>query len=206
MNFRSSIVKFTGFALAVSLSLAACDRFEAAADRGTASADAARDTIDASQPVEIRPRVAGYVDRIGFEAGAMVKKGQILFRIDPRPFREETERQYIARTHAISDIELAKADRARTQRLVGGGTMAPEEVERLANQERAAADHLATATAALAAAKVDLELTEVRAPIDGRASRSLIKQGDLVSSGALLTTVSANEALSAANRDPQSMR
>ena len=69
--------------------------------------------LEAIQSVEVRPRVSGYIDRIEFLEGTRVKKGQILFRIDPRPFRAETERQFAARTRAISQLELAKANHAR---------------------------------------------------------------------------------------------
>src|SRR5450631_190124 len=75
--------------------------------------------LEAVQSVEIRPRVSGYIDRIGFEEGVRVKKGQILFRIDPRPFRAEAERQLAARTRALSELDLARANHARAQRLIG---------------------------------------------------------------------------------------
>src|SRR5258708_6563715 len=58
--------------------------------------------LEAVQSVEIRPRVSGYIDRIGFQEGPRVKKGQILFRIHPRPFRDEEQRQLAARSHAQS--------------------------------------------------------------------------------------------------------
>src|SRR5258708_40196410 len=74
--------------------------------------------LEAVQSVEIRPRVSGYIDRIGFEEGARVKKGQILFRIDPRPFRAEAERQLAGRTRALSELDLAKANHDRAQRLI----------------------------------------------------------------------------------------
>jgi multidrug efflux system membrane fusion protein len=145
--------------------------------------------LEAVQSVEVRPRVSGYIDRIGFVEGARVKKGQVLFRIDPRPFRAETERQFAARTRAISELELAKANHARAQRLIGANAISREEFERLSSADSVAASDVAAATAALDAAKLNLEFTEVRAPIDGRVSRALITQGNLVSSDSLLTTI-----------------
>src|SRR5882757_6050563 len=83
--------------------------------------------LEAVQSVEIRPRVSGYIDRIGFEEGVRVKKGQILFRIDPRPFRAEADRQLAARNRALSELALAKANHARAQRLIGENAIRSEE-------------------------------------------------------------------------------
>jgi membrane fusion protein, multidrug efflux system len=149
--------------------------------------------LEAVQSVEIRPRVSGYIDRIGFEEGARVKTGQILFRIDPRPFRAEAERQLAARTRALSELDLAKANHARAQRLIGENAISREEFERLSSADAVAASDLAAANAALSAAKLNLEFTEVRAPIDGRVSRALITQGNLVSSDSLLTTIVSDD-------------
>jgi membrane fusion protein, multidrug efflux system len=149
--------------------------------------------LEAVQSVEIRPRVSGYIDRIGFEEGVRVKKGQILFRIDPRPFRAEAERQLAARTRALSELDLAKANHARAQRLIGENAISREEFERLSSADAVAASDLAAASAALDAAKLNLEFTEVRAPIDGRVSRALITQGNLVSSDSLLTTIVSDD-------------
>jgi multidrug efflux system membrane fusion protein len=149
--------------------------------------------LEAVQSVEIRPRVSGYIDRIGFEEGVRVKKGQILFRIDPRPFRAEADRQLAARTRALSELDLAKANHARAQRLIGENAISREEFERLSSADAVAASDVAAATAALNAAKLNLEFTEVRAPIDGRVSRALITQGNLVSSDSLLTTIVSDD-------------
>ena len=149
--------------------------------------------LEAVQSVEIRPRVSGYIDRIGFEEGVRVKKGQILFRIDPRPFRAEAERQLAARTRALSELDLAKANHARAQRLIGENAISREEFDRLSSADAVAASDLAAANAALSAAKLNLEFTEVRAPIDGRVSRALITQGNLVSSDSLLTTIVSDD-------------
>src|SRR5580704_10618695 len=111
--------------------------------------------LEAVQSVEIRPRVSGYIDRIGFEEGVRVKKGQILFRIDPRPFRAEAERQLAARTRALSELDLAKANHARAQRLIGENAISREEFERLSSADAVAASGLAAANAALDAAKLN---------------------------------------------------
>jgi multidrug efflux system membrane fusion protein len=149
--------------------------------------------LEAVQSVEIRPRVSGYIDRIGFEEGVRVKKGQILFRIDPRPFRAEADRQLAARNRALSELDLAKANHARAQRLIGEHAIAREEFDRLSSADSVADSDLAAADAALTAAKLNLEFTEVRAPIDGRVSRALITRGNLVSSDSLLTTIVSDD-------------
>ena len=201
-----SIFEFTAVALAAMVVLSGCQRSTAHSAAPVAAAPAQvtvaqvvhrplRDwseftgRLEAIQSVEIRPRVSGYIDRVAFQEGARVKKNQILFRIDPRPFRAETERQYAARQRAQSELELAKANHARAQRLIGENAISREEFERLSSADSVAASDLAAATAALSAAKLNLEFTEVRAPVDGRVSRALITQGNLVSSDSLLTTV-----------------
>jgi membrane fusion protein, multidrug efflux system len=90
-------------------------------------------------------------------------------------------------------LELAKANNARAQRLIGEHAISREEFDRLSSAESVAASDVAAATAALNAAKLNLEFTEVRAPIDGRVSRALITQGNLVSSDSLLTTVVSDD-------------
>jgi multidrug efflux system membrane fusion protein len=213
MNFRTQFLKFVLLTLAGSFALSGCAPSVGQPTGGQAKSapPAAQVTVaevihrplrdwseftgrlEAVQSVEVRPRVSGYIDRIGFVEGARVKKDQVLFRIDPRPFRAETERQFAARSRAISELELAKANHARAQRLIGANAISREEFERLSSADSVAASDLAAATAALNAAKLNLEFTEVRAPIDGRVSRALITQGNLVSSDSLLTTIVSDD-------------
>ena len=149
--------------------------------------------LEAVQSVEVRPRVSGYVDRVAFDEGARVKKGQLLFRIDPRPFLAEVARLSAARARVVSQLELAKANQARAQRLIDQNAIAREEFDRLSTDQAAAASDLVAATAALDAAQLNLEFTQVRAPIDGRVSRALITVGNLVSSDSLLTTLVSDD-------------
>ena len=145
--------------------------------------------LEAVQTVDIRPRVSGYVERVAFEEGARVRKGQLLFRIDPRPFRAEVERQAAARARAAAELDLAKDNHARAQRLMDQNAIAREEFEKLSSADTEAVSDVAAASAALDAARLNLEFTEVRAPIDGRVSRALITVGNLVSSDSVLTTL-----------------
>jgi membrane fusion protein, multidrug efflux system len=149
--------------------------------------------LEAVQSVEIRPRVSGYIDRVAFEEGTRVKKGQLLYRIDPRPFQAEVDRLAAARTRAQSELELAKANHARAQRLINENAVSHEEFDRLSSADSVAVSDVAAANAALDAARLNLEFTEVRSPIDGRVSRALITLGNLVSSASLLTTVVSDD-------------
>jgi multidrug efflux system membrane fusion protein len=149
--------------------------------------------LEAVQSVEIRPRVGGYIDKVAFEEGARVKKGQLLFRIDPRPFVAAVAQESAARTRSVSELELAKANHARAERLIGQNAIAREEFERLSSADNVAASNVSAAAAALDIARLNLEFTEVRAPIDGRVSRALITLGNLVSNQSLLTTVVSDD-------------
>jgi membrane fusion protein, multidrug efflux system len=149
--------------------------------------------LQAVNTVEIRPRVSGYVDRVAFQDGARVKKGQLLFQIDPRPFQAEVERLAAERTRSVSDLELAKANRARAERLISAHAISREEYERQIAAEASAHGALGSIDASLQEARLNREFTEVRAPIDGHVSRAVITAGNLVTSASLLTTLVSDD-------------
>jgi membrane fusion protein, multidrug efflux system len=149
--------------------------------------------LQAVNSVEIRPRVSGFIDRVGFADGARVKKGQLLFQIDPRPFQAEVERLVAERTRSVSDLELAKANRARAERLIGAHAISREEYERQVAAEASAQGALGSIDASLQEARLNREFTEVRAPIDGHVSRAIITAGNLVTSASLLTTLVSDD-------------
>src|SRR6202521_3376084 len=149
--------------------------------------------LQAPNPVEIHPRVSGYVDRVAFTDGARVKKGQLLFQIDPRPFQAEVDRLVAERTRSVSDLELAKANRARAERLINAHAISREEYERLGAAETSAQGALSSIDASLQAARLNREFTEVRAPIDGHVSRAIITAGNLVTGASLLTTLVSDD-------------
>jgi multidrug efflux system membrane fusion protein len=149
--------------------------------------------LQAVSTVEIRPRVSGYVDDVAFGDGARVKKGQLLFQIDPRPFQAEVERLVAERTRNISDLELAKANRARAERLISAHAISREEYERQVAAEASARGALGSIDASLREARLNREFTEVRAPIDGHVSRAIITKGNLVTSASLLTTLVSDD-------------
>ncbi|WP_300616596.1 efflux RND transporter periplasmic adaptor subunit [Dokdonella sp.] len=149
--------------------------------------------LEAVDSVEIRPRVSGFVDSVNFAEGTRVKKGDLLFRIDPRPFRAEVNRLGAELKRARSQQQLAAANHERGKRLLGQHWISQQDFDQLATAEAMGADGVGAAQAALDAAKLNLEFTEVRAPIDGRVSRALITAGNLVSSASVLTTVVSDD-------------
>ncbi|MBX3434222.1 MAG: efflux RND transporter periplasmic adaptor subunit [Pirellulales bacterium] len=176
-------------------------------------------TTAAVESVDVRARVAGFLDRIAFEEGQEVQAGQLLFVIDPRPFQAAVDqaeadlalaRAGLAQAQATREGAIAEAAnaRARLQRAESArvsGAVTPEELDlrrtevNLAAAQVDAADatvnssqaRIAAAQAAIDKAKLDLEFTQVKSPIDGRIGRKLVDVGNLVGSGeaTLLTRI-----------------
>ncbi|EAT09693.1 efflux RND transporter periplasmic adaptor subunit [Sphingobium sp. 10 DY56-G10] len=147
-----------------------------------------------SQTVDIRPRVSGAVTAIHFQDGDYVRKGQLLFTIDQRPFRAALAEARASVASARSALLLAKNDYARVQRLTGDEAVSASEVDSLRSRLQAAQAELAGAQARERSRALDVEFTQVRAPISGRVSDRRVDIGNLVSgaegNGAtLLTTV-----------------
>ncbi len=143
--------------------------------------------------VEVRPRVSGYIEEVRFQSGQLVKKGDVLFVIDPRVYRAEFERRQAEADRARVLLDNAKREAERTKKLLANNVISTEEGEaRLSRYEEAKAALLA-AEASRDAAKLDVEYTQVRAPIDGRASRAYLTEGNYVSgvagSATRLTTI-----------------
>ncbi|HTL71858.1 MAG TPA: efflux RND transporter periplasmic adaptor subunit [bacterium] len=131
------------------------------------------------ESVELRPRTSGYIQEVRFQSGQLVKKGDVLFVIDPRPNQAVFDQR-----QAVFDQAKSEAD--RTEKLLQNKAISAEEAgARKARYEEAKAN--------LDSARLDLEFTQVRAPIDGRVSRALLTEGNYVSGNAsaasLLTTV-----------------
>jgi RND family efflux transporter MFP subunit len=145
--------------------------------------------LQAVDAVQVRPRVGGYVTAVDFTEGAMVHKGQLLFRIDPRPYQAEVNRLAAELTNARSELKLAKANDARAEQLVAKNYIAKQDRDRLDAAVRGADAKTAATAASLQAARLNLDFTEVRAPIDGRVSNVRITPGNLVTSADVLTEV-----------------
>lgn len=147
-----------------------------------------------SQTVEIRPRVSGAVTAIHFRDGDFVRQGQLLFTIDQRPFLAALAEARASSASARSALLLAQNDYARVQRLSGDEAVSASEVDSLRSRLQAAQAALAGAQARERSRALDVEFTQVRAPISGRVSDRRVDIGNLVAgaegSGAtLLTTV-----------------
>lgn len=146
--------------------------------------------FEAIEDVQVLPRVSGQVTQIGFRAGVEVGKGQLLFQIDPRPYRAQLEQAKAQTARAQAALVNARTELKRTESLRKFQAVSQEEFEtRLATLRSAEAD-LAAAQAASRARALDVEFTSVRAPISGRVSDKRVAIGDYVSAGqTLLTTV-----------------
>nr|WP_232037434.1 efflux RND transporter periplasmic adaptor subunit [Sphingobium amiense] len=147
-----------------------------------------------SQTVDIRPRISGAVTAVHFHDGDFVRQGQLLFTIDQRPFRAALAEARANSASARSALLLAQNDYARVQRLNGDEAVSASEVDALRSRFQAAQAALAAAQARERQRALDLEFTQVRAPISGRVSDRRIDIGNLVSGGdgsnaTLLTTV-----------------
>ncbi|MGY0556964.1 MULTISPECIES: efflux RND transporter periplasmic adaptor subunit [unclassified Lysobacter] len=144
--------------------------------------------IEAVKSVELRPRVSGYVERVAFDEGEEVAKGDLLFVIDPRPYKAALAQAQANLERARSESGLARAQSKRAQTLVEAKAISREEAE--ARKAGAAQGNAAVraAEAAVATARLDLQFTEVRSPIDGRAGRALITAGNLAQADATVLT------------------
>jgi RND family efflux transporter MFP subunit len=143
--------------------------------------------------VELRARVSGYLDRVNFKEGAVVKKGDVLFEIDPRTYAAAVEAAQGAVANSEASAALAEANLDRARRLVGQA-VSRQDYDTYATQKKQAAAQLVTNEAALQRARLDLGFTKVTAPISGRVSRYYVTVGNLVQAGdltggTLLTTI-----------------
>jgi RND family efflux transporter MFP subunit len=149
--------------------------------------------LEAVESVEVRPRVTGYIESVNFTEGSTVKKGDLLFVIDPRPYQAELSKAGAELARAVARSELAVADEGRSAKLLDIKAVSREEYDSRINATREAKADVAAARAAVDSAKLNLEFTRITAPISGRVSKAAVTAGNLVTGGsntaALLTTV-----------------
>jgi RND family efflux transporter MFP subunit len=149
--------------------------------------------MDAKESVEIRARVSGYLDKVHFEEGKMVKAGDPLFTIDKRPYAAERAALLAEKAQAQTRADLAQADFARVSKLIESKAVSQEDFDTRAKMLAEARSSVQAAEARLAIADLNLEFTEVRSPISGRISRTHVTVGNLIIGGTagttLLTTV-----------------
>lgn len=150
--------------------------------------DAFTGRVSAVETVELRPRVSGYVQRVAYEEGQEVKKGDLLFVIDPRPYRAALDQAQAQLERARAEARLAQTQDKRAQSLVEAKAISREEFETRRSATAQGNAAVRAAEAAVAAARLDLQFTEVRAPIDGRAGRAAVTEGNLAQADATLLT------------------
>jgi RND family efflux transporter MFP subunit len=162
-------------------------------DRSVVEWDEFTGRLEAVDAVAVRPRVSGYVSAVRFTEGAVVKRGDLLFQIDRRPFQAEVDRLRAERDRSDAVADRAGSELQRAERLRAEDAMSREEFDRRAAFAREAAAQTAAVDAALAAAELNLEFTGVTAPISGRIGRAIVTEGNLVATGpgeaTLLTTI-----------------
>jgi len=145
--------------------------------------------LEAVRTVELRPRVGGYVEKVNFREGAIVRKGDVLFIIDPRPFQAEFDRAEAELQRAVDRTNLAKAEAVRARKLLDARAISEEEYDQRTTARAEGESSQRAAAAEVAIARLNLEWTSVTAPIDGRVSRALVTEGNLVSGGSVGATV-----------------
>lgn len=149
--------------------------------------------LEAVDTIEVRPRVSGYIEKIAFRDGDNVHRGDLLFIIDPRPYQAavtQAEGQ-LAQAHAQLVLSGKELERARS--LITTQAISTAVLDQRHQAKQAAEAAVMTANGVLERARLDLEFTRLVAPIDGRISRKLVSEGNLVSGGdtnaTLLTTI-----------------
>jgi multidrug efflux system membrane fusion protein len=145
--------------------------------------------LEAVNTVEIRPQVSGYLQEVKFEEGRDVKKGDLLFVIDPRPFQAELDRVVAEVERSRTAAKLAEADLARAEKLVATRAISQEEFESRNAARSSAAAAVKAAEAGVAVARLNLAYTRVTSPIAGRVGRAEVTLGNLVSPSSRLTSV-----------------
>lgn len=145
--------------------------------------------LEAVEKVDIRSRVGGFITSVNFKPGSLVKKGDVLFMIDTRPFQAEAARAEAAASSARARADLAKLELARAERLLADRAIAQREFDEKASGLKELDANLRAAQAQVAAARLNLSYARVTSPINGRVSKAEITPGNLVDGAVVLTSV-----------------
>ncbi|WP_445500391.1 efflux RND transporter periplasmic adaptor subunit [Microvirga sp. G4-2] len=144
--------------------------------------------FEAIDQVDIRARVSGYLDKVHFQDGTFVKAGDLLFTIDPRPYRNALEQARAAVTSSQVRMEFAQSDLDRAEQLRRTGNITDQLYDQRRQSFLTAKAELDRAQAALRQAQLDLEFTEIKSPLSGRISRKLVSEGNLVNANETVLT------------------
>ncbi len=149
--------------------------------------------LAAVDEVDVRAQVSGYLESIHFKDGQIVKKGDLLFIIDPRPYQAVLDRAQAQVKQADAGLALADLNLKRTQELATKNAVASQELDDQRSKQLQAAAAVQVAQAEVNSAKLNLDFTQITAPVSGRINRHLVSEGNLISGGAgnatLLTTI-----------------
>lgn len=161
-----------------------------AVQREVADWDTFTGRFEAVEHVDLRPRVSGYIEAVSFTEGAVVKKGDVLFRIDARPYRATLDQARAQLARAEAQYQLAGSELERAENLLRAKAISREEYDQRVSDRSQLEANLKAARAAVEAAALDVEFTAVLAPISGRVSRAEVTAGNYVNAGqTLLTTL-----------------
>ena len=145
--------------------------------------------LEAVEKVDIRARVGGFITSVNFKPGRLVKKGDVLFVIDTRPFQAEVSRAEAAGNSARAKADLARLELGRAERLLADKAIAQREVDEKASSLKELDANVRAAQASLEAARLNLGYARVTAPINGRVSKAEVTPGNLVDGSVVLTSV-----------------
>lgn len=144
--------------------------------------------VEAVETVELKPRVSGYITQVHFQAGALIAKDTVLFTIDSRAFETKLRAAKAEVTRAEANAKAMKAEFDRVKLLLAAKALSPEQAEARESMHLQAQAALEAAKAAEHSASIEMEHTEVKAPIAGRISRAITTQGNFVTAGTTLLT------------------
>src|SRR5215212_9717541 len=144
--------------------------------------------FEAVDEVEIRARVSGYLDKIHFQDGTLVKAGDLLFTIDQRPYRAALEEAEASVASAQVRVEFASNDLERAESLRRSGNIADQVLDQRRSNYLTARADLDRAQATMRQARLNLEFTEIKAPFAGRISRKLVSEGNLINGNETVLT------------------
>lgn len=139
--------------------------------------------LEAIDQVDIRPQVSGKLIAVYFKDGSLVRKGELLFTIDPRPFEAELNRAQAQLASAEAQVTYTGSNLSRIQRLIQSNAVSRQELDLAENDARSANANLQAARAAVQSARLNLEYTRITAPVSGRISRAEVTVGNVVSAG-----------------------